>query len=54
VTAAVVGSFDARGLCDADACRTTRTWSMAFGRMSQRVAAGWLTQARARRTSGAS
>src|SRR5882672_5952160 len=46
VTSVVVGSFDARGLCDVDGLRTTRTWLTAFGRMTQGSATGWLTRAR--------
>src|SRR5262245_57968218 len=46
VTAGLVGSFDVRGLSDRDACRTARTWLIAFGRMSQGAASGWLRRAR--------
>ena len=46
LTAGLVGSFDVRGLSDRDACRTTRTWLIAFGRLSQGAAGGWLAQAR--------
>jgi hypothetical protein len=41
-----VGVFDARGLCEDDGLRTTRTWLTAFGRMSQGAASGWLSRAR--------
>ena len=46
LTAGLVGSFDVRGLSELDACRTTRTWLIAFGRLSQGAAGGWLAQAR--------
>ena len=46
ITAGLVGSFDVRGLSELDACRTTRTWLIAFGRLSQGAAGGWLAQAR--------
>ena len=46
VTSAVVGSFDTRALSDVDACRTTRTWLQAVGRMSQGAAGGWIRRAR--------
>ena len=46
ITAGLVGSFDVRGLSELDACRTTRTWLIAFGRLSQGAAGGWLVQAR--------
>src|ERR1700755_834632 len=46
IVAGVVGSFDARGLSEVDAVRTTRTWLVAFGRMSQGAASGWLARAR--------
>ena len=46
VTSAVVGSFDTRGLSDVDACRTTRTWLQAVGRMSQGAAGSWIKRAR--------
>jgi len=46
LTAGLVGSFDVRGLSDLDGCRTTRTWLIAFGRLSQGAAGGWLAQAR--------
>jgi hypothetical protein len=46
VVAGVLGTFDVRDLSEADACRTTRTWLTAFGRMSQGAASGWLSRAR--------
>jgi hypothetical protein len=46
VLAGVLGTFDVRDLSEADACRTTRTWLTAFGRMSQGAASGWLSRAR--------
>jgi hypothetical protein len=46
VTSAVVGSFDARGLAERDGFRATRTWLVAYGRMSQGAASGWLERAR--------
>jgi hypothetical protein len=41
-----VGSFDVRDLADLDACKTTRTWLIGFGRMSQGAASGWLKRGR--------
>ncbi len=41
-----IGTFDARELSQADALRTTRTWLVGFGRMSQGAATGWLNRAR--------
>jgi len=46
VTAAIVGSFDVRDLSDLDACKTARTWLIAFGRLSQGAASGWLKRGR--------
>jgi hypothetical protein len=46
VIASVVASFDARDLSAVDGCRTTRAWLVAFGRMSQVAASGWLTRSR--------
>src|SRR5258705_13363967 len=46
IIAGVVGTFDARGLSEIDACRTARTWLTAFGRISQGAASGWLSRAR--------
>jgi len=46
LTAAVVGTFDTRGLAECDGQRTTRTWLSGFGRMSQGAASGWLNRAR--------
>jgi hypothetical protein len=46
VTAAMVASFDVRAVSDADACRSTRTWLVSFGAMSQGAASGWLRRGR--------
>jgi hypothetical protein len=46
IIAGVVGTFDARGLSETDAVRATRTWLVAFGRMSQGAASGWLSRSR--------
>lgn len=46
VISTVVGTFDARGLSEADALRTSRTWLSAFGRMSQGAASAWLARGR--------
>src|SRR5690606_20186446 len=49
VTASMVGSFEVRQLCEHDGFRSTRSWLMAFGRMSQGAASGWLKRARLQR-----
>jgi Domain of unknown function (DUF222) len=49
VQAAIAGwvaSFDARGLAEADACRTTGVWLSAFGRRSHRAASALVRRAR--------
>ena len=49
VQAAIAGwvaAFDARGLADADACRTTGVWLSAFGRRSHRAASAMVRRAR--------
>jgi hypothetical protein len=46
VLAARVGSFDARGLAEDDACRTTAVWLRAYGRCSDGAAARTVRQAR--------
>ena len=46
VIASVVASFDNRDLSEVDGCKTTQAWLVAFGRMSQPAARGWLTRAR--------
>ena len=45
VTAAMVGTFDTRGLAEVDGQRSTRTWLSGFGRMTQGAATGWLNRA---------
>src|SRR5258705_6122622 len=45
----VIASFDARGLAERDAFRSTRSWLIAFGRLSQAAATGWLTRGRLQR-----
>jgi len=49
IVATVVASFDARGLSEADGFRTARSWLIAFGRMSQGAATGWLSRGRLQR-----
>jgi hypothetical protein len=44
--AAWVGSFDARGLSDADACRTTTAWLHSYLRLSGRAASGVVKRGR--------
>ncbi len=39
-------SFDTRGLAEQDGFRTARSWLIAFGRMSQGAASGWLSRGR--------
>ncbi len=39
-------SFDTRGLAEHDGFRTARSWLIAFGRMSQGAASGWLSRGR--------
>src|SRR5258706_9636725 len=46
VLSARIGVFDARDLCTVDGFKTTRSWLVAFGRMSQGAATGWLNRAR--------
>src|SRR5512144_854168 len=46
VLSARVGVFDARDLATADGFKTTRSWLVAFGRMTQGAATGWLHRAR--------
>ena len=46
VLSARVGVFDARELSTVDGFKTTRSWLVAFGRMSQGAATGWLNRAR--------
>jgi Domain of unknown function (DUF222) len=41
-----VGVFDARDLSTGDGFKTTRSWLVAFGRMTQGAATGWLHRAR--------
>jgi Domain of unknown function (DUF222) len=41
-----IGVFDARQLCTGDDFKTTRSWLVAYGRMSQGAATGWLNRAR--------
>src|SRR5262245_21622628 len=49
IVSTIVASFDTRNLSERDAYRTTRSWLMAFGRMSQGAASGWLSRARLQR-----
>src|SRR5258705_1736577 len=46
VLSARIGVFDARELSTVDGFKTTRSWLVAFGRMSQGAATGWLNRAR--------
>src|SRR5258705_4033585 len=46
VLSARIGVFEARELCTVDGFKTTRSWLVAFGRMSQGAATGWLNRAR--------
>src|SRR3954463_15777743 len=46
IIAGLVATFDVRGLSETDAVRATRTWLVAFGRMSQGAASGWLARSR--------
>src|SRR5258706_3114027 len=46
VLSARIGVFDARDLCTVDGFKTTRSWLVAFGRMSQGAATGWLNRGR--------
>jgi hypothetical protein len=46
VLSARVGVFDARGLSEVDGFKTTRSWLVAYGRMTQGAATGWLNRAR--------
>jgi hypothetical protein len=41
-----IASFDARGLADADACRTAAAWVRAYGRFSGSAASGLVRQGR--------
>ena len=49
IVATVVASFETRGVSERDGFRTTRSWLMAFGRMSQGAASGWLARGRLHR-----
>ncbi len=46
VVSTVSASFDTRDLAERDGFRTARSWLIAFGRMSQRAATGWLSRGR--------
>ena len=46
VISTVSTSFDTRGLAEHDGFRTARSWLIAFGRMSQGAASGWLSRGR--------
>ena len=46
VISTVSVSFDTRGLAEHDGFRTARSWLIAFGRMSQGAASGWLSRGR--------
>ncbi len=46
VISTVSASFDTRGLAEHDGFRTARSWLIAFGRMSQGAASGWLSRGR--------
>ena len=46
VLSTVAGSFDLRDLAERDGFRAARSWLIAFGRMSQGVATGWLSRGR--------
>ena len=46
VLCSVLGAFDARDLAELDACRTARTWLVAFGRMTPHAASAWVKRAR--------
>ena len=46
LVATVVASFDTRDLSQADACKTTTAWLVAFGRMTGCAAASVLTRGR--------
>ena len=46
VLCSVLGAFDTRDLAELDACRTARTWLVAFGRMTPHAASAWVKRAR--------
>jgi Domain of unknown function (DUF222) len=46
VVSTVSASFETRALAERDGFRTARSWLIAFGRMSQRAATGWLSRGR--------
>jgi len=46
VVSTAAASFDTRGLAERDGFRAARSWLIAFGRMSQRAATGWLSRGR--------
>ncbi len=49
IVSTVVASFETRGLSERDGFRTTRSWLMAYGQMTQGAASGWLSRARLHR-----
>ena len=46
VVSSAAASFDTRRLAEQDGFRAARSWLIAFGRMSQRAATGWLSRGR--------
>jgi len=46
VVSTVAASFDTRSLAELDGFRTTRSWLIGFGRMTQGAAVGWLSRGR--------
>src|SRR5262245_7684700 len=46
VLSTLSASFDTRGLAERDGFRTARSWLIAYGRMSQGSATGWLSRGR--------
>src|SRR5262245_15682390 len=46
VVSGVLGAFDGRDLAELDACATSRSWLMSFGRMTPNAASAWVKRAR--------